>query len=205
MKKIENKKKKVVIALIIVLILLLVTMFIVGNAYSKYRTETRGTGDFPIAKWSFLANGQEGVMYPMELKNTYNADTLVNGKIAPGTSGNFDILIDATGSEVGIEYSVEFYNVAEEPENLVYRYEGVEVSSLVELQNMLKGRIGLNDSNKQKLLEIDWEWKYETGNDSNEISVGDQIDTNNSKNLNEFRFDIYVIGNQEEPLQEEMK
>ena len=32
--------------------------------------------------------------------------SVVDGVIAPGTSGSFDILLDGTGSEVGIDYIV---------------------------------------------------------------------------------------------------
>jgi len=195
----KNKKKKIILFIAILLIALVEILFITGKTYSKYRTEVRGDGNFPIAKWSFLVNGKIGTLTPIELKDTYDTDTLVNGKIAPGTSGSFDILIDTTGSEVGIDYCVEFYNVVYQPENLVFSYEGIEVKRIQELEALLKGTIGLDDEQKQKTITVNWEWKYQSGNDSNEMSVMDQIDTHDGIYLNDFTFDIYVIGTQVMP------
>lgn len=192
----QNNKKKRIIGIVIILMFLIITVLITGNTYCKYRTEVRRTGDFSVAKWSFLVNSNSGTLAPIELKNTYNTDTLVNGKIAPGTRGSFDILIDTTGSEVGIDYCIEFYNIAYQPENLVFSYEETEVKTLKELEVLLKGTIGVNDEEKQKTITINWEWKYQNGNTSDEMSVMDQIDTNDGINLNNFMFDIYVIGSQ---------
>lgn len=195
----KNKKKKIMLIVAVILMILVLAILITGRTYSKYRAEVKGSKDLPIAKWSFLVNGQTGTMTLIELKETFNTDALVNEKIAPGAKGNFDIVVDATGSEVGIDYYVKFLNVTDEPSNLVYTYEGMEVETLKELEELLKGRINLSDEKMKKNISVNWEWKYETGSTSEEILAMDQIDTNEGTNLTNFSFDVYVIGTQVNP------
>ena len=99
------KKKAVIISAILVAIIL---SFIGGQTYSKYVTEVRGDGTAQIATWDFKVNGQKEEVQTISLGSTYDSSTLVNGKIAPGTEGNFQIIVDATGSDVGIDYKIKF-------------------------------------------------------------------------------------------------
>ena len=41
----------------------------------------------------------------------YNTNILKNKTIAPGTNGSFDIVLDATGANVAIDYAVTFDNL----------------------------------------------------------------------------------------------
>ena len=100
-----NKKK---IVLIVAILSMIVVSFMGGQSFSKYVSQVKGYGQFDIAKWSFLVNGQESSMNTIDLSSTCNNETLIDNKIAPGTEGNFNIEIDATGSEVGIQYQVTF-------------------------------------------------------------------------------------------------
>ena len=40
----------------------------------------------------------------------------------------------------------------------------------------------------------DWNWKYETGSNEQEVSKNDKIDTNEAKQLRDYNFDIIVSG-----------
>ena len=66
-----------------------------------------------------------------------------------------------------------------------------EYKTLQELQNDLGGIIA-----KRSEIEtiIDWQWAYESGKDENSIIGNDKIDTNNSQNLNNYKFKINVVG-----------
>lgn len=81
-----------------------------GYTYARYATKEKGKGNAQIAKWAFeIEKGQEE-MKTVKLVNTAQKDTLVNGKIAPGTSGSFSITLSAKNSEVGVKYTLSFLN-----------------------------------------------------------------------------------------------
>ena len=192
-----KKNKKV---LIIALVLLAITLsFIGGRTFSKYIAEVNGSGTADIANWVFKVNGQEDSVQNVNLLSTYNDETLVNNKVAPGTSGSFNIVIDATGSEVGVDYNVTFLNESEKPQNLVFMYDDTKYSTIQDLEQDLSGTINANEENKTRTITIDWEWQYETGNNENEIAQNDEIDTQNAKQIENYNFDIRVTGTQVTP------
>ena len=192
-----TKKKKVLLVLTILAVILLA--FIGGQAYAKYVSEVRGQGVAEVATWSFKVNGQEEQTQTIQLTSTYDSKTLVNNKIAPGTKGSFNIIIDANGSDVGIDYTVKIANEKNKPNNLKFIYEDVEYNTITELEKVLSGTINADDKNKERTLTIDWMWKYETGNNATQIAENDAIDTNDGKTITDYTFDVIVSGVQVMP------
>ncbi len=192
-----NKKKTALI--VIAVLLAIILSFIGGRTFSKYVSEVKGTGTAEIANWVFKVNGKEDVVQNVNLLSTYNNETLINNKVAPGTSGNFNIVVDATGSEVGVEYAIQFLNESEKPQNLIFIYDNKQYTTIQDLEKDLSGTINANDENKTRTITINWEWQYETGENQNEINLNDKIDTTNAKQLENYTFDIYVTGTQVMP------
>lgn len=153
------KKSKKVVLLVIAIIAILLS-FIGGQAYAKYMSKVTGQGTADIASWSFKVNENEEKLQTISLKSTINNSTLVNNKIAPGTEGEFQIKIDASGAEVGINYVIKFENESQKPTNLKFTYDGKTYNSLTDLQQDLTGIINANDENKVKTLTVGWNWKY---------------------------------------------
>lgn len=189
-----KKKSKKLTALICAL-LLLVTIGTGGYTYAKYKTTVTGGGTADIAKWSFDVGNNSQEIQNIKLLNTVESDSLINGKIAPGTSGKFVINIDGTGSEVGIDYDIKFRNENDKPQNMVFTYNGVEYPSLIALENVIKGTIPVNDENKTRTFEILWKWAYETGTES-QISYNDSLDTQAGIANYDYTFDVIVTGTQ---------
>ena len=190
------KKKAVIISAILVAIIL---SFIGGQTYSKYVTEVRGDGTAQIATWDFKVNGQKEEVQTISLGSTYDSSTLVNGKIAPGTEGNFQIKVDATGSDVGIDYKIKFSDETNKPANLKFYYQEVEYNSVLELGENLSGTINADDENKSKTFDIKWKWNYETGSNPTEVASNDKIDTQNAQEITNYEFDVIVSGTQVVP------
>lgn len=167
-----------------------------GNTYSKYFTKIDGDGNAKIARWSFRANNTSTVMEKIQLNNVYNTNILKNKTIAPGTNGSFDIILDATGADVAIDYAVTFDNLVNKPTNMKFTYGNKTSDTLKGLEDVLKGRIALNDA-RTKTLTIKWSWDYQTGTTAEEKANNDKIDTNDSGK--DFSFDIKVTGTQVNP------
>lgn len=189
----EFKKKTIITAGVLAVSALAV---IGGSTFAKYFTKIEGSGNAEIAKWSFRANNTSTVMEKIQLSNVYNTNILKNKTIAPGTNGSFDIILDATGADVAIDYAVTFDNLVNKPTNMKFTYEGTTADSLKGLEQVLKGRIRLDDARTKKLT-IEWAWDYQTGTTVAEKEKNDQIDTNDSGK--EFTFDITVTGTQVNP------
>lgn len=192
-----TKKKKALLILGILLVMLLA--FIGGQAYAKYVSSIRGEGIAEIATWDFKVNGQKEQVEQINLVSTCNNETLVNNKIAPGTSGEFKIIVDATGSEVGINYNITFTEEENKPQNLKFIYDGVKYDSIKELENNLSGIINANEPNKFKTINIQWEWEYETGKTEEEINANDILDTKDAEQIRNYTFDVIVTGTQVKP------
>ena len=192
-----KKSKKIVLTIIAISAILIA--FIGGQAYAKYMSKVTGSGTADVASWNFKVNENAEKMQTISLKSTINNSTLLNNKIAPGTEGSFQINVDATGAEVGINYSVKFENETQKPTNLNFVYNGKNYSSLTQLQNDLIGTINANDEQKVKNLTIGWKWKYETGANAQEISKSDLVDTKEAQQIDSYTFDIIVSGTQVMP------
>lgn len=192
-----RKSKKIV--LIIVAIIAIIFSFVGGQSYAKYMSKVTGKGTADIASWSFKVNENEEKMQTISLKSKQNNSTLLNNKIAPGTEGEFQIKLDATGADVGINYAIKFENETRKPTNLKFTYDGKKYNSLGDLQKDLTGIINADEQEKTKTLTIGWNWKYETGTTQQEISANDLIDTKEAKEINSYTFDIVISGTQVTP------
>lgn len=152
-----------------------------------------------VATWNFKVNGQKEQVQTIQLESTCNNETLVNGKIAPGTNGSFNIMIDGTSSNVGIHYDIKFTNESTKPTNLKFVYNYQEYNSISELETVLSGTIQANEEEKIKIFTIAWQWPYETGNNESEIANNDKIDTQNAQDIASYTFCVTVSGTQVEP------
>ena len=192
-----TRKKKVLIVLAI--LVMVVLAFIGGQAYAKYVSEVRGEGTAEVATWSFKVNGQNEQVEEINLASTCDNETLVGNKIAPGTSGSFNIIVDATGSEVGINYNIAFTEEENKLQNLKFIYNDTEYNSIKDLGNDLSGTINANDEEKTITLNIKWKWDYETGSNPGEVTTNDLVDTQDAQRIQNYTFDVVVTGTQVEP------
>lgn len=194
-----KKKRAIGVILAIALILL---VFLAGYSFAKYYTKVDGEGEGTIAKWSFIAGNSDGNIKEISLVDTANEVSLVSGKIAPGTKGDFDIVIDATGSEVGVNYEVKVLSETNLPANMKYyitKEDGStsnEYSSLEDLAKVeLKGDIPINQ-NQVKKVTVNWLWPYET-EDTSKTEEYDLADLQaGTKSDFKYKFILQIIGTQ---------
>ena len=106
----------------------------------------------------------------------------------PGSRGVFNIVIDATGSDVDVEYNVEFLNETKKPKNVIFQYDTYKVNSIKELNQYLSGTISANEEYKKRIITVDWIWPLDSNDDIQ--------DTEDGKNIEEYSFDIKAYGRQ---------
>lgn len=147
---------------LLLLLLVGVTSYYVSGTYAKYVGQVEGQGSATVAKWAFEAE-HEDVDFTVNLAKTYDASTLVGGKIAPGTQGSFDIELTNTQSEVGYNYVITLGDVDKVPTNLVFT--DAEGNTLTPGTGTIEGTIAVGGS---KTVTVSWAWAYETENGDDE-------------------------------------
>ena len=194
--KVKSKNKGAVVVLALALI---VAIILSMYAYSKYTSTLTGNGTSTVAKWSFKVNGQTQTIPDIELGETMDAhNNVVTPKLAPGTSGHFDLILDGSGSEVAIDYNIKLA-ITQKPTNLKFYLDDKYQTPISETDGTLNiaGSIALEDVNTPLTKTIYWQWPYETGKTSNEIDKNDETDTKDSgKNVT---MTITVTGTQRNP------
>ncbi len=127
---------------------------------------------------------QKTTIKALNLTETLDNKTLVYEKIAPGTSGEFEILLNANQN---MNYKIAFESENEKPTNLQFYTTNKEkrYATLENLGEILTGKILRNE---EKIIPVYWEWKYETSQGQN------KQDTLEAKKIREYHFLIYVQG-----------
>lgn len=137
-----------------------------------------------IEKIYFDVQYKNSKIKALNLTDTVDNQTLVYEKIAPGTSGKFDIVLH---SNQNMNYQIAFKSENEKPSNLqFYTLENEKkFDTLEELGKNLMGKIL---ENEEKIIPVYWKWGYEANAQQN---IQDTLD---AKNMREYHFLIYVQG-----------
>lgn len=180
----EKKKSKDILSVVIILLLVIVLVGLIGFAYARYATRQEGQVTAQIARFNFqLVNGIPKIQNVpnLALTRTDTNQKVSSGMIAPDTHGQFNIGVDATGTQTSMAYEINIA-VQNKPTNLHF-YETYNETSGYSCRlddnsgNIrLTGFISLADT-KQENKTIYWNWKYETGNTPEEIAANDIIDS----------------------------
>lgn len=184
------KKKNIGIFLLILLVGVL-GAYIAGT-YAKYTGTVAKNGTATIAKWAFNSDNTSGNI-DITLTPTPDATTVATDKIAPGTSGSFDIVVSNENSEVGINYEIIFGSLANVPTNLIFKIGGTTVTPATQKIT------GTLPAGQKETISLVWEWPYETPANS---AAGDPADiangTASGTNLN-MSFTATINGTQVPP------
>ncbi len=191
----KNKKRVMRICIVITFITL---VFLAGYTFARYYQSINvGGGSATIARWSF---GSKNVSTDIKLSEE---------KIAPGSNGNFEIEVDATHSEVPVEYQIIVSDEKNIPTNMKFHAQikdekGTtvkqtgEYSSFEELANHeLTGEIPVEQNNQKRTMVVYWDWPFNeedtTAIDANDATLTQ--DGEGDSNL-ECGFNIQIIGRQ---------
>ena len=191
----KNKKKLIGILILIILILLI---FLAGYTFARYYKAIRaGGGTATIARWSFGSKNTEAII------------NLSDKNIAPGSNGQFEIEVDATNSEVDVDYEIlvseerniptnmKFYTITKDEKGKVINTTD-KYNSFTELAvENLNATIPVEIDNQKRIITVYWEWEFNE-NDTTTIDTEDatlSYDENGKSNL-ECGFNIEIIGRQ---------
>lgn len=197
-------KNVTILSLVFILIIFLIKMFFFKeftnvqevNDYTFFKFFSSGISKQDkievLNEYEFKVKYNNMEFKSIDLLGTVDKEKLVYEKIAPGTSGYFNIVLD---SNKNLKYKVIFESINEKPKNLKFialQNEKVlgEANTLDELSRYLEGNIIKNENVN---ITINWYWNYEN---KENIELMDIQDTEDSKRIEKYQFNIYTYGNQ---------
>ena len=191
--KMSKKKKTMLVAAIV---LGIAVLGLAAGVYAKYIASITGQGTATVAKWAFEEeNKNKAGLLTCSLAKTYDPDTLVNGKIAPGTEGKCDFKISNTQSEVGVRYTI-VAAASNKPTNLKFYSDSAYRTELT-----AAGITGdLDAGGAETTSTIYWKWEYETK--TGDVVTGDEADTANGKAASTMTMDFQISGVQIQPREQ---
>lgn len=147
----KGNKKLLVVA---VLLLLITVSF---TTYAIYKSSAEGDSTIQTAAWVVKVGTTDIVAnntFTVDSINWGNSTVGKNGKIAPGDTGTVNIVLDATGSEVDVDYEISFGDFATTVNNSKLTAKAASGSSLT-------GTIAYSTAtNAMKVtipIEVEWE------------------------------------------------
>lgn len=139
--------KKVKIAIII--LLTVTAMAGITCIWARYKTLITGSEDAEVARWYFKVTDENGQEYTDQRAVDFGVGSYPNrvvaDKVAPGTEGEFEIVVDTQNTEVSLEYNV---NIALQncPKNMIfYRVTGTQADPV---KTQISGK---SDSNTRQI------------------------------------------------------
>lgn len=197
----KNKKTKIIITLIIVLILIIFFQikllkkvsnddFLFLKLFSDSQENLNKNNNEKSNIYKFNVKYKNTDFKSINLEDTIDRKTLVHERIAPGTSGKFQIELS---SNKKIKYQINLKNETPKPQNLYFKIniknrDLLESNSLEELEKELQGVIYKNE---KVIINFEWYWKFQ---DEDSTVTTDIQDTNDSKNIKQYKFIIQVKG-----------
>lgn len=185
-----KKEKKINKILILLIIAFLIIIFILSQMQSKQGSTQEDLLFFKIWNNSLSTNKKDEttainqktkqykikvrrnkeVAKTLELLETADQMTLVKEKIAPGTKGNFEIVL--TSNDI-LNYRIYIKDKNERPKNFVFEIQEEQ---------------GKLEKGETKKVKITWQWPYEINEQEN------NQDTKDGMQLKIYNFEICVIG-----------
>lgn len=176
---------KKIILIIICIISILSTIIIFFSTYSKYTEDAQATVENPVGKWIIKLNNTnitQGVAQDFLINNIVmdENENVIDGKLAPGRSGYFDIEIDPEGTQVAVRYDITLNK-----ENMTN--EEIQITNIQELngntltrtaENTYTGVISIEDveNGEVNTIRVSIEW--------NNNELNNEIDSETGKNAN---------------------
>ena len=134
-------------------IMIFASIYEITDTYGLFESNKTKLVDNPIASWNILINNSNLNQNRTFTINNFQTDentTVKNGRIAPGTTGYFDIEIDPSDTDVSIRYDITF-DCSKLPSNLtvesieetngytIVRTDAYTYSNIITLTNIKNG------------------------------------------------------------------
>lgn len=151
-------KKRLFIILFLIVIILFISFYFGISSQNFSYTPNDNVYIFTTTDVGFKS---------INLMDNYKKSTVVNEKIAPGTMGNFSIVI-GNNTRDNYEYSFTFRENNLKPDGLYFKLKGKKYYELSDLMAQINGTL---QAKKSIFMDIEWCWDYQ-GDDISDTLEG---------------------------------
>ncbi len=156
------KKNDLKFISIFIIVVLLAFLYLGVSTYSKYRKQVAAKGEATVARWLIKVNNED-IKGKTELTQTitptWDANSYVKDNlIAPGSTGYFEITIDATNVDVDFNYEIQNLNdtTAALPDLIITSYQVNGGTNTTTTGNTITGEITKNTASTVIKAYIKW-------------------------------------------------
>ena len=179
------KKNDLKFISIFIIIVLLSFLYLGVTTYSKYRKQVAASGEATVARWLIKVNNEDikgkteltETITPVWDTNSYVKDNL----IAPGSTGYFEITIDATNVDVDFNYEIQNLNdtTAALPDLIITKYQINNGTITNATGNTISGEITKNTASTIIKAYIEWndDPSTQTMDNQDDTTFAQQADT----------------------------
>ena len=138
--------------------------------------------------FSFADTDTDDLIFNIDLNENNVEDVYVKKVygLSPGARGKIIVNIRNLTENYLIE-GLNFFEEENKPTNLYFIYNNKKYNNLAEINMDLKNDSRI-EAGKQSRIEIEYIWKFETGNTADEIADSDKIDVIDSGKTYNFKF-----------------
>ena len=155
------------------------TIFMVIDSYGLFESKNVLNVDSNIAKWNVFINGtdiKKNETFVVDKINLINNDNVLEGKMAPGSKGYFDIVIDPTDTDTSIRYDISFDFSSLNDKIVVSGIEEITSGNLVRTgKNIYSKVITLNEIKNGITNTIRVYIKWDNSDDESDSAIGSVI------------------------------
>ena len=178
------KKNKILLKSLILLSIILIAIIVyqIIHIYAVFNSEVSGNIEFEKGKWNIFVNGTEissGIdkEFVIDKINVDNAANVKEGKLAPGVTGDFEISINQTNTNVSVRYDISLNQEGLTNKNIKIKSieETAEGNSLINTaENTYTGIMPLEkiQTGVVNNIKVEIEWKNEEENNEEDTELG---------------------------------
>lgn len=193
----DNIKRFQIIAFLLTMISLCFSIYVIKDTYAKYITNTSGNAELQIARWKIIINDQD-----VEQNNSLTSaitpvfegtNDIAANVIAPTAEGYFDLLIDASNTDVSFNYEITTSdNENSSVSDIVLSAYSLDDGAKQEIETddgqlKLTGTVNRTDENKSFKIRVYLEWNDDPDNGAtmdNQADTSTTVDVDNKALVN---------------------
>ncbi len=186
----EKLKEKFLLFALIYICFLILNISI--SSFAKYSGVINNKTSLNVAKWVIKVNNQDitsSNIFNDSIKLVSNSENVNSNKIAPLSSGYFDITIDLSGTDVGISYSIDLSNSKLPSDLVINSYkkieDGVESDLATFSDNKVSGTKKLNSNmfTSKDIITYRFYWNYIDNSNEEQTSLA----------LSDYSFNVNAV------------